>query len=74
LSCTLSLPAVSNVHPSSDTAIEVRDEKCLSNVAKHFFAKRSQTLTVASALPEKSCKKTAKKERLIQQVRDRLNN
>lgn len=52
----LSLPAVSKIHPSSDTAIDVTADSCFVNVAMHFLAKRSQTRTVASALPEKSYK------------------
>lgn len=52
----LSLPAVSKIRPSSDTAIEVTAESCFLNVATHFLCTRSQTRTVASSLPEKSYK------------------
>lgn len=48
----LSLPAASNVQPSSDTAIEVTVELCALRVDTHFFAKRSQTRTAPSSLPE----------------------
>lgn len=56
----LSLPALSNVHPLSDTAREVTVEKCFSRTAKHFLLFlsvsefRFHTLTVASSLPENS--------------------
>lgn len=52
---TLSLPEVNRTWVSTDIANEVTAEKCLSNTEIHFFLFKSQTLTVASSLPETSC-------------------
>jgi hypothetical protein len=49
---TLSLPALSNVCPSSDNANEVTAEKCSLSTATHFLVSRFHTRTVPSSLPE----------------------
>lgn len=49
---TWSLPALSNVCPSSDNDKEVTDAKCFSSTAMHFLLSRLQTRTLVSSLPE----------------------
>jgi len=49
---TLSLPALSNVCPSSDNVNELTAEKCSLSTATHFLVSRLHTRTVPSSLPE----------------------
>jgi hypothetical protein len=52
---TLSLPAVTRENPSSEIAILVTVAKCFSRTMTQDFRTKSQTRTVESSPPEKTC-------------------